>query len=441
MRSENLATGLLMLHLAKMIVYKREGKDQPVTLGLYEHEGSGWLAQLNGPEFEVGQWYHMRMSISDKTAQVQIWKEGDAPSAPQSFTVSPTPQQTLGVISSGASIEYRIVTPDLSTQIVPQLRPSNNLGLPTEKDREIAAQKQLQTLNYPKIGSFNLEPVNKALILKGLYLYRSNGIDQNKLAKDYLVLGQTSINQKGQRPFPISGQSPIDALQPGAPAPALVSLITQKAYDTAGNQIATCPNVLEALTQVHGALPDAIQQDISTLRNKYAQTQLAPFKFGSIQLQATSADDITQGHFIYKAVSPAAELRDKQGNPAKNAQGVALYDYFLMNSNGTLGVPYGSSVNSIRSLVTDQEYNQNSTTPTGRYRPMLEKYQENTAPFPSSCWIVSTPQSPSISKRLSNNQHRKPDRPKQYRPRPFRADRWRLQLAAQPDPQAAHRSK
>ncbi|MBI2775444.1 hypothetical protein HYX58_05545 [Candidatus Dependentiae bacterium] len=370
-------------HLAKMIVFKKENKEDAASLNLYEHEGKGWIGKIQGPDFSIGQWYHMRATLSGKTIEIQVWKDGEMPNGSQSFDISPTPQKTLGVISSGASIEYQVILPTITPQTVAPLRPSGNLGLQPEKQRESKARTQLASLLSPSLGSLNLQAAQRELILRGLYIYNTNAtklLDQQKnpLA-DYVVLGQANFNQEGGTTIGNIGQSPADALQPGAADPVVVSLITQNAYDKNGKHIATCPNVLDSLTQVHGQLPDVLTTQITNLRKQYSASQTTPFMFGSLSLQATSADDIVQGHFIYKGISPLPELKDKQGVAIKGSQGIPLYDYFLMKSrDGVLGVPYDPSINTIRSLVSGYEYNKGSSTPTGaHYRPMLSSYQQN----------------------------------------------------------------
>ncbi len=379
-------------HLAKMLVYKKDNKDQPTTLNLYEHEGSGWFAQPTGPDFAIGQWYHMRLQLSNNSLSVQIWKEGTTPPAPQTFTVAPTKQRTVGVISSGASIEYQIITPQVPLKIIPKLRPSGGLGIPTEKQREIDARKQMQQLTNPVIGSFNLQSINKPAILRGHYIYTTNGtglVDaQKKSITDYVTLGQASVGTQGSTIINQIGISPLVALAPGAPAPALVSLISQKAYDQNAKQIATCPHVLESFVQTNGQLSDETAKTINSLRNAYASNLVGPFNFGTISLQAISAQDVIDGHYLYKATSPAPELHDSQGNPVKDSTGNLLYDYFLMKtSDGILGVPFDTSITTMRSLVTGYEYNRNSTSPLSiRYNAQttLTVYQKNTGALPSS---------------------------------------------------------
>jgi hypothetical protein len=379
-------------HLAKMVVYKKDSKDQPITLNLYEHEGKGWFAQPTGPDFAVGQWYHMRLQLANATLSVQIWKEGTTPPAPQTFTISPTKQQTIGVISSGASIEYQIITPQILPQANTKLRPTGALGIPTEKQREVDARKKMQQLTNPPIGSLNLQAINKPSILKGQYIYTTNATGltdaQKKPIADYVTLGQAAVGTQGATIINQIGISPLLALSPGASAPSVVSLISQRAYDQNAKQIATCPHVLESFVQTHGQLPDDTTKTINDLRSTYASSLIGPFSFGAISLQATSAQDVVDGHSIYKATSPASELRDSQGNPVKDSTGAILYDYFLMKTNdGVLGAPYDTSISTMRSLVTGYEYNKTSNTPLSvRYsaQTTLNVYQKNTGSLPTS---------------------------------------------------------
>ena len=379
-------------HLAKMLVYKKDAKDQPTTLNLYEHEGKGWFAQPTGPEFAIGQWYHMRLQLNDSTLTVQIWQEGTTPPAAQSFTISPTKQRTVGMISAGASIEYEIISPQVQPQANQKLRPTGALGIPTEKQREIDARKKMQQLTNPTVGSFNLQAINKPSILKGQYIYATSATgltdSQKKPIVDYVTLGQASVGTQGSTIINQIGISPLIALSPGAPSPSLVSLISQRAYDQNAKQIAMCPNVLESFVQTHGQLPDGTTKTINALRNSYASTLIGPFSFGTISLQATSTQDVIDGHFIYKTTSPTAELHDNQGNPIKDSAGNQLYDYFLMKTNdGILGAPHDATISTMRSLVTGYEYKRNSNTPLSiRYsaQTTLNVYQKNTGSLTTS---------------------------------------------------------
>ena len=112
-------------HLAKVMVYKKDDKNKPVTLNLYEHEGQGWFNQtINGPTFQAGTWYRMKMQLNGTNLQVKVWKEGDTEPSWQSFTVAKTPQKTIGMVSSGASIQYQIINPKIDITQVPKRRGS-----------------------------------------------------------------------------------------------------------------------------------------------------------------------------------------------------------------------------------------------------------------------------------------------------------------------------
>ena len=375
-------------HLAKMLVYKKEGKDDLSSLNLYEHEGGGWLGKVSGPEFTVGSWYRMRLALNGSSLQATVWKEGNPVPGPQTFNVSPTDQRTIGIISSGASVEYQIITPTVSPQAVPQVRTTQNLGLPTEKDRSIAMRKQLQELKNPAVGSFNLQPADNYSILKGQYLYTTNATnlldDAKKPLLDYVTLAQQGSRGDAKIVFNI-GESPLTALSPGAQPPLVVSFVSQKAYDTKGNYVTTAPRVLETFIKGHGALSDETMNTITKLRQSYANKLIGPFNFGSIALQATSADEIINGHYIYRATSPESELHDSQNNPIKDSNGQPLYDYFLMkNQADILGVTYDQSIQLMRSLVTGLEYAPTSKTAKPEtYDPKdtLNAYKQNTGPI------------------------------------------------------------
>jgi hypothetical protein len=371
---------------AKMLVYKKDGKESAVTLQLYEHEGKGWFATPSGPSFQIGQWCHMKMNLDDQQLSVAVWQDGEIEPSSQTFQVAPTDQKVVGIISSGACIEYEIISPSITPRANSQLRPTGTLGIPTEKERSIAARKENIQRQYPIFGSFNLQPVDKSLIARNQYLYTSQATKLSDASKkqmvDYVAFGQSNIDNNGNEVVTALGISPLDALAPQSSGAIIVSLISQKAFDGTGKVVATVARAIESFVQAHGSLPNALTKKLFALRSDYATTLIGPFSFGTLTLQAVNSNEIINGHYIYATTSPAKELQDSTGKPVKGKSGQPLYDYFITKTNaGVLGVPYDQSILTIRSLVTGYEYSRASgASQPIRYDPQitLDAYQQAT---------------------------------------------------------------
>ncbi len=375
-------------HLAKILVFNKETKDAPVALKVYEHEGQGWFSQQpNGPAFEIGTWYHMKMQLNDTNLQVSIWKEGDQEPSPQSYTVQKTPQKTIGVISSGASIQYEVITPKIPINAISALRPS--LVQPTEQEREVQARQLLQIKEHPTVGSFKLDTTNRFQTLKGQFIYKTQATglkdEKNQMIDDYVVLG-TKVGQQanylGTSPAKDVGQYQFK----DAPDTIITSLINGNVYNKQGlSENMVMANALDIFLQKHGPLSDELTKTLQTLSSAQQKAQAGPFNFGPIKLNATSLDDIKQGIFIYQATSPEKKLQDTTGNPVKDIQGNILFDYFMMkNSAGNFGGPYSDDIKTVRSLVTGFEYDRGSTQPNANTKD---------APFPAGSqapWIGIT---------------------------------------------------
>ncbi len=375
-------------HLAKMVVYKKEEKDSPVMLNFYEHEGLGWLnPPLKGPQFDVGTWYRMNMQLQGTKLIVRVWKEGDEKPGGQEIAVSETSGKTIGIISAGASIEYDVVTPALAIKEVPAVRKS--LGLLDEQEREIAARTNLAALTNPSLGTIPLQAVSIVQILKGQYIYttQKTGLHgaNGQPMDDYVVLGTSSIDRvTNQYTIQHIGSSPTTSPN------AMISLITSRAFDQNGSYLTTCENVLDVYIKQYGPLTDDLEKKLDMLQKNYMSTLMGPFAFGAIEIQPTSSDEIKNGQFIYKAISLAPELHDKQNKPVKDAKGNTLYDYFVVvttdaRNNELIGAPYDATVSRIRSLVTGNEYDKKSTEPVEkghRASDSLRIYQQSFGQLP-----------------------------------------------------------
>lgn len=345
-------------HLAKMLVYTKKDRDSVARLQLYEHEGKGWFdIDIKGPSFVVGSWYHMSMRLEGNNLIIWVWKEGEQRPAGQQFIVKQTEQKTIGIISAGASIEYKIINPLPEIQAVDTVR--KPLPLISEKDREFIAQKNLKNLTNPVIGNFSLKASSLPQILRGHYIYGTELTKmrdtKNNLIDDYIVLAHSSIDR-------ISNQYRIVdiGISPQESPTAFVSLVTSKAYDLSANYLTVCQNIFEIYEKKYGSIDNDLKNKINDLKDSYIETLLGPFGFGSLVLTLNRAM-AKNAQYIYRAVSPASELRDKQGNALKDDKGQLLYDYFVTirtdeRGNEFMASPFDSTITRIRSLVTGNEY-------------------------------------------------------------------------------------
>jgi hypothetical protein len=241
----------------------------------------------------------------------------------------------------------------------------------------------------PGFGTVVLQPSSKADILKAHYIYTTQATQlkngQQQPIDDYVVFAQTykegslpKAQNIGMSPKGITNR-PEEIVTPNA----LVSLISGNVYDTTFKRLTTYQNVLRSYTTQFGPLSDALTSQLASLRSAYLTTLQGPFSFGALTLQAINTQELESGHFIYKATSPAPQLRDAQNNPVKDTQGTQIYDYFVVvtteRNQEYIGAPYDQETSRIRSLVTGNEYGRSSTTPveTG-HRPAdnLRIYQQ-----------------------------------------------------------------
>jgi len=390
--------------LANMLVYRKTDDNAQQQLGLYQHEGAGWISTaINGPEFEKGSWYRMKMQISSTQLTVKVWKEGEKEPAGQTFPIKQIendtlteaqqkektiwmnknyPPKTIGIISSGASIEYQIVNPKVDISPLPQVRKKSDYLV--EKDREIQARKKLERLKNPQLGDLQLQPAGLTQLLKGQFIYTTNDTQlqdsQNKPLTDYVLLAQL---QQGQTLVDNAiGVSPLEG------ASGIVSLINGNIYNAQGKQLEqfsyyneiynSLSDVLQTYEKTHGPLSQTLLDTINSIRTNYYAQFVGPFTFGPITLNATSSENIAQGIYIYQAVSPEAELQEKPGVPVKDKNGNQLYDYFTVIKNNKINAPYSSGASRIESIVTGNAYNRQSAKPIDSgYTRLLNTYQNN----------------------------------------------------------------
>lgn len=421
-------------HLAKMAVFKKEDKDHPVTFGVYEHEGKGWLSQsLESPPFMLGEWYHIKMVLSGTNLSVKVWNEANQePSGASSFQVSVSPsQKIIGVISSGASIEYQFVTPKIPAIPMngqnsafdatkrPKLRPEDQrCGLPcdfknpswvdllTEKYRESIARPSLDYVMSPTVSNIPLNAVGKMQVLRGQYIYTTkatNLVVGGKAVDDYVVLCNMVelIDTYSIVPTTIGENITLLNLQVPQASVNMISLISENGYGTDGtNLYMHLTKVFDNYVAQYGPLTDALEKEIKTLRQNYFKQAMA-FTFGLFKLEAVSQDLLEQGNFIYTTT-----LKDpNKGDVVKDEKGNPLNDYFLLTvldseqppsystQRGNPGISYNDLLSNkskkygILSLVSGNLYGETSEKPINsgfRTTILLRNYERNQGSLPAN---------------------------------------------------------
>ena len=394
-------------HLAKMAVFKKEDANKSVTFGIYEHEGKGWLADsVTAPTLQLGQWYHIKMRLSGTSLSVKVWEEPQSePMDGFSYVVTISPsQKVIGVISSGASVEYQFITPSITPEPIPAVRPDDqHCVLPCippvtwqpiaiERDREKIAREQMDYLMTPHPG---ITIVDKNNILRGQYLYTTeatNLVVNGKQVADYVVMcNMQDIGTTSSVVPQTIGQS-IIALNQSEGTPYLASLISENTFDFKGN--ANNLHLVDLFTTYStqfGPFTDAVYKQIQSLRKDY-KTQSLAFTFGSFKLQAI-ASEVSNNIYIY--TSP---LVDEKGKPINDTKGKQLTDYFLLteldpshptmysNKRGNPGISYSkmladkSAQYGIISLVSGNLYGETSATPINKgflRQKLLKNFDEN----------------------------------------------------------------
>jgi hypothetical protein len=409
-------------HLAKMAVFKKEDKDQPVTFGVYEHEGKGWLNKsLESPKFVLGEWYHIKMQLNGTNLNVKVWDDASPEPSATSFVVTvsaDSSQKVIGVISSGASVEYQFVTPKMPVTANPALRPEKQrCALPcdfrnpswvdiiSESYRESIARPNLDYIMSPTVSNIPLDAVGKMQVLRGQYIYTTkatNLVVEGKAVEDYVVLCNMEqlVDTYSIVPNTIGENIVTLNLQVPQASVNMISLVTENAYGSDGSNLSMrLTNVFDNYVAEYGPLTDALQKQIKDLRQNYFN-QAMSFTFGSFKLQAVSKDAIQHGYFIY-----TTELKDPtKGDLIKDTKGNQLNDYFLIAiltndqppsyvlQRGNPGISYNDLLSNksknygILSLITGNLYGSTSTTPltTGfNARILMRNYENNNGTLPA----------------------------------------------------------
>ncbi len=334
-------------HLAKMAVFKREMINEPISVNAYEHEGKGWFKEsMPANNFAVNTWYYLNARLNGTTLQVKFWSE-DAPTqvTTQSYAVTALPsQKTIGVISSGAAIEYQINKPTIPVKPIPALRPAHGYckSLPTACStspddaniititptiqREAAARKLLSYQLNPSVGSFNPKAVTKDQILKGHFIYNTQATNLKNNAEntidDYIVMCTINADLNGVNDL---GKYPLESDD-------VISLVTQKAFNNNGTDSGLRISDAFANYTKTFPLPDSLVTTIQNLQKAYS-AQNMKVSFAPFTLKPASQKAIENYQYIY-----TMPLTDTMGQPLKDTKQNILLDYLVfivLDDSGT----------------------------------------------------------------------------------------------------------
>ncbi len=340
-------------HFAKMVVLYRDGATSPLMLGVYEHEGFGWLlqkqldvdAQLDKPHV-----YRLQATLNTTELVVKLFVDGQTnPVMHEMLQVTALQnQRTYGMICSGAAIEWNQITP--KSMIKTQVRSKMPTKI-TEIEREQANKVLLAELSNPKFGVFTLTPLSKQAILLGQYLYATSDTDLKKILPsspiDFVMF---AIDKPGQLQL---GIDPKTAIAAGAQA-RLVSVINGAMYDVSGKTVGTVSN---AWTQYQkssaGPFSDKLDTFIKQQQSEIV-TALAHVKFGDFwKLDIINPQALANGQYLYTSLQT---LKDAVGKP--------MLDYLVCANYTTTGLtigmsPSASNANALFSFVSGNVYAKN----------------------------------------------------------------------------------
>lgn len=380
-------------NLAKAFVcYQNDATGNTPALGLYEHSDKQFLvanqhpsaSEKSQPWFKRGTWYRMTatltanglsgtiteensstLSWSGQTPVTQLSTQDYIPygqlyKAVPHYTPHTQPTGSFGIITSGAAIEYEIISPAQTVVTTPQRATSNNSvnqllnqagyqPLELKREQQWFTSSFKQTLN-PTFAGWALAPFSELTIAQGVYVYSTQGTklvdDHGAVITDYLV---SIANPPGATQIPTMGQTLINTTlgQPFTQATQYaVSLVTGNCYTAQGQVTLTYPDALasyQTTTNLPAQLAAAINQ---SLQRYYAKIE-GGFAFKNI--------------FVTGVVSAL-----KKDVPIYSCPSFTQYlsglDYLIfvnIPANGAPGnaqplAPYSSSntINSAVSLVT-----------------------------------------------------------------------------------------
>lgn len=351
-------------HLAKMVVLFRNAANAPLQIGIYEHEGKGWILQEQLPEnMQLANYhtYNIEAQLDGENLTIVTSIDND-PKNSITKTVTVTKienQRTYGIISSGVAIQWNQLSPTISTTVNTQARPVYQKT--PEIEREKSSKKTMANAVSPKFGTMNLQAISQQAILLSQYIYTTTDTNLKKISPkhetDYLIFAKNqngTINSIGNPPVIPSGQKDNSTVA--------VSVITGNAYNSKGNIVAHSSNLWKTYQATFGPFDSTINNYI-TAAQKEIESALAHITFGSFDLDIINQLALQNGLYIYSC---------SQTIDAKDANGKPILDYLTpAEVNGTelgnnIGMPPTSpNAQGLVSLVTGNLYNKTTTISTG----------------------------------------------------------------------------
>ncbi|MBP6892468.1 hypothetical protein KBB68_02705 [Candidatus Babeliales bacterium] len=339
-------------HLAKMVVLYRDSATSAVMLGVYEHEGLGWLLQTEldaQAQFDEQHRYTLQATLNTTELEVKLFVDGQInPIVHEKIQVTALQnQRTYGMICSGVAMEWNQITPKPMIDTKNRSKKIKN----NETAREQVNKLLLAQMSEPKFGLFKLTPLSKQSILLGQYLYATSDTDLKKiLPKSAIDFVMFAVNKPGRLQL---GVDPITALQSGVDA-RLVSVINGVMYDAAGK---TVGNVLNAWTQFQtssaGPFSDKLDAFIKQQQADIS-TALTHVKFGDFwKLDVASVTALSNGLYLYTTTQT---LKDAAGKPMLDYMVFAHYT----PTNLMIGMPPTATIaNALFSFVSGNVYSKN----------------------------------------------------------------------------------
>ncbi|MBT3456338.1 hypothetical protein HN446_04695, partial [bacterium] len=366
----NLNTG----QLSKILTYTRSSFDLKAKIGLYEHESelktfnNGWysgISQSNVPILNIGHWYHMKIILNGTNLSASLWDEKNPGTKWTSgeIKVSETDQTNLGIVYSGAAIEFKIISLNNKPYTQKPTIVRKNMGYRVESTREKIAKAQLDIMLNPSTNKISLNSLGRYSIIKKQFIYTTNSTNllpvNGTPETDYVIYGQEK-----NKNLVSSGLSPVEKN-----SNCIISLVTEIAHGlNALDKIAICKDILASYTTKHVNIDQNILTAIENKRKKYINSLMGPFSFGKLTLLPASQNNIEQGFFIYKTITPVKEL--KLPATAKELAGISpsimkniydnesgnLYDFVVM-SQGKEQLGKTTPINNIgMQFSADSEY-------------------------------------------------------------------------------------
>ena len=388
-------------HLAQAFVCYRNKSTQSIpALGIYQHLGKGFLSAKNQPSqtawFKRGTWYIMTATATDNQITVAFSQEDNPaikwsssaplqPLAPSDIIPYDTlmaklqysPQQqftgSFGIITSGAAVEYELLTPQQSVTQTSQ-RQTSNLSVASsiqnaessvngltppigELQREQQWVQALEKNINPTFGNWKFTAFSDDLtVAQGTYVYAtpSTKLSSKKSLTDFVVsianpqpasaiasIGMNLLNSPAQLGKAITSNTQY-----------MISLVTGNCYDVRGNLKMTYPDALPAYLQQNPKLPSQLSAAIAHATQAYYTAEVGGFVFQNVTVTGVLAA-LKKDVFIYTCPSFTQYL-----------SGLDYLVFMNIPQGGTPGTTQSlnplsktNSINSAISLITGTVFN------------------------------------------------------------------------------------